>query len=156
MLAKIFHVTGAYMCHSVVPVLFIPYGYMLYREIGFLLFKEKSHVNLFLLIISVGNFFMGKNYDTSYEILTTSVWQGGTFLYNIALPGIFYFLFKFIKKSHNKFDLFMVFMMLIIGAMTVPKSGITLSVLTVILLGFSFCVEKILTKRKRIDAGIHI
>lgn len=157
MLAKIFGVTGAFMCHSIVPVLYIPLAYVLYREIGMLLFKqEHNHVSLFILMICIGNFFIGNHYDTSYEMLTTSVWQGGTFLYNIALPGIFYFEFKFLKKGQNVLDLVMAGMMFIIGVMSVPKSGIVLSSLTVILLGFSFLVERMLTKRKRIDAGINI
>lgn len=156
MLAKIVGVSGAFMCHSIVPVLFIPIGYILYREIGFFLFKQKhDQVNLFLLLICIGNFFIGNSYNFSYEMLTTSVWQGGTFLYSIVLPGIFYFTFKFLK-NRSRFDLIMVFMMLVIGSMTVPKSGIVLSGLTFIILGVSFMIERMMIKRKRIDAGINI
>lgn len=156
MLAKIFGVSGAFMCHSIVPVLFIPIGYIIYREIGILLFKQKpSQVNIFLLLICIGNFFIGNSYNYSYEMLTTTAWQGGTFLYSIVLPGIFYFTFKFFKNC-SRFDLLMVFMMLVIGSMTVPKSGIVLSGLTFIILGVSFMIERMMTKRKRIDAGIII
>ncbi|GEM_PF-6264234 len=156
MLAKIFGVSGAFMCHSIVPVLFIPVGYILYREIGILLFKQKtSQVNLFLLLICIGNFFIGNSYNSSYEMLTTTVWQGGTFLYSIVLPGIFCFTFRFLK-NRSRFDLIMAFMMLVIGSMTVPKSGIVLSGLTFIIVGVSFMIERMMTKRKRIDAGINI
>lgn len=156
MLAKIFGVSGAFMCHTIVPVLFIPIGYILYHEIGGLLFKQKpNQVKMFLLLICFGNFFIGINYNTSYEMLTTSVWQGGSFLSSIVLPGIFYFEFNYLKKR-SKFHLFMVFMMLVIGSMTIPKSGIILSGIAVIVLGISFVIERMITKRKRIDAGINI
>jgi hypothetical protein len=156
-LAKLFGVSGAFMCHSVVPVIFIPVGYILYREIGNLLFKnDKRVVNIFLIIICISNLFIGKNADASYEMLSTCIWQGGSFLYNIVLPGIFYFEFKFLKKSRKSLDIIMCFMMLIIGAMTIPRSGGVLSILLIMVLGFSFAIEKIVTKRKRMDAGISI
>lgn len=157
MLAKIFKVSGAFMCHSVVPMIFIPVGYILYREIGLLLFKQdKRVVNIFLIIICISNMFIGKNYDASYEMLSTCIWQGGSFLYNIALPGIFYFEFKFLRKSRKILDFILCFMMLMIGAMSVPLTGGILSGLMFVVLGLSFTIEKIFTKRKRMDAGINI
>ncbi|WP_099467045.1 DUF6077 domain-containing protein [Konateibacter massiliensis] len=157
MLAKISGVSAAFMCHTVVPMLFIPIGYILYREIGLLLFKQdKRAMGIFLLIICVGNFFIGRNYASSYEMLSTTIWQGGSFLYNIALPGIFYFGFKLLRKNRTKIDLVMLFMMIIVGIMTVPTTGIVLSILLVAVLGFSFTIEKMITRRKRKDAGIHI
>lgn len=157
MLAKLFGVSGALMCHSIVPIIFIPIGYILYREIGLLLFKQdKRAVNVFVLIICFSNFFIGKNYDSSYELLSTSIWQGGAFLYNIVLPGIFYFEFKFFRRNRKIMDLIMMFMMLILGTMTIPLSGGVLSVLVVLILGFSFVIEKLLTRRKRMNAGINI
>jgi hypothetical protein len=157
MLAKLCGVSGAFLCHTVVPVLFIPVGYMLYKEIGLVLFKmDKRNVNIFLILIGISNMFIGKNYDSSYEMLSTCIWQGGSFLYNIALPGIFYFEFKYLRKTRNKFDLFMFFTMLIIGAMTVPVTGAMLSILLSVVLALSFGIEKVITKRKRMDAGINI
>lgn len=157
MLAKLFGVSGAFMCHNVVPVLFIPVGYILYREIGLVLFKnDRRNVNIFLIIICISNMFIGKNYDSSYEMLSTCIWQGGSFLYNIALPGIFYFEFKYLRKTRHKFDLFMFFTMIIVGAMTVPVTGAMLSILLAIVLALSFGIEKVITKRKRMDAGINI
>ena len=100
--------------------------------------------------------FIGKNYDSSYEMLSTCIWQGGSFLYNIALPGIFYFEFKFLRKNRKASDCIMCFAMLVIGAMTVPVAGVLVSCLLILVLGLSFMIEKILTKRKRMDAGIHI
>jgi Family of unknown function (DUF6077) len=157
MLAKLFGVSGALMCHSIIPIIFIPIGYILYREIGLLLFKQDKRVaNLFVIILCFSNFFIGKNYDSSYELLSTSIWQGGTFLYNIALPGVFYFEFKFLRRNRKIMDLIMLFMMLILGTMTVPVSGFVLSGFVLLILGFSFTVEKLLTRRKRMDAGINI
>lgn len=157
MLARLFGVTGAFMCHSVVPVLFIPVGYILYREIGLFLFRQDDRaIRIFLVLICLCNFFIGKNYDTSYEMLSTCIWQGGAFLYNIVLPGIFYFEFNLFRKNYKKLNYCMFFMMMMIGTMTVPKSGIFLSVLAAIVLGVSFFIEKLLTRRKRMDAGINI
>lgn len=157
MLAKLFQVSGAFMCHNVVPMLFIPIGYIVYREIGLMLFKnDKRNVNLFLIIICISNMFIGKNYDSSYEMLSTCIWQGGSFLYNIALPGIFYFEFKYLRRNRKNSDLIMFFTMLIVGAMTVPITGSVLSILLATVLALSFTIEKVITKRKRMDAGINI
>lgn len=156
MIAKIFGISGAFMCHSVAPMLFIPIGYILYREIGYLLFKkDKRKVNIFLILICVINMFIGKNYDSSYEMLSTSIWQGGSYLYNIVLPAIFYFEYRFLMCKKTVTDLTMLLIMVVIGVMTVPVTGGILSLMVVIILGFSIWLEKIITKRKRIDAGIH-
>ncbi|MFA9376824.1 MAG: DUF6077 domain-containing protein [Lachnotalea sp.] len=155
MLAKLFQVSGAFMCHSVVPMLFIPLGYIVYREIGLVLFKkDKRNVNIFLIIICITNMFIGKNYASSYEMLSTCIWQGGSFLYNIVLPGIFCFEFKYLRKNGKISDLVMVLAMILVGAMTVPITGGVLSVLLVLVLALSFAIDKVITKRKRMDAGI--
>lgn len=157
MLAKLFGVSGAFFCHTIVPILFIPVGYILYKEMGLLLFKnEKRSVSLFLFMMCMINLFIGKNYDSSYEMLSTCIWQGGSFLYNIALPGIFYFEFQFFRKSRKLFNLIMFFIMLIVAVMTVPITGILLSILMSIVLAVSFGIEKAITRRKRMDAGINI
>lgn len=157
MLSKLFGVSAAQMCHTIVPIMFIPIGYILYKEIGVLLFKgEKGHIRVFLLLLCIGNFFIGKNYDFSYEMLSTSIWQGGTFLANIVLPGIFYFEFKLLKGRKKMLNVVMVILMLILGAMTVPKSGLVLSLLVVIVLGLSFTIDKLWIRRKRMHAGIDI
>jgi len=89
-------------------------------------------------------------------MLSTCIWQGGSFLYNIALPAIFYFEFRFFRKNRKVSDLIMFFIMLIVGVMTVPVTGIMLSGLMTVVLAISFGLEKAITRRKRLDAGINI
>jgi hypothetical protein len=157
MLAKLFGVSGALFSHTIVPIIYIPVGYILYREMGLLLFKnEKRSVSLFLFMICVINMFIGKNYDSSYEMLSTCIWQGGSFLYNIALPGIFYFEFRYFRKNRKISDLIMLLLMLVVGVMTAPVTGILLSILIMVVLALSFGIEKAITRRKRMDAGINI
>lgn len=157
MLAKLFGVTGAFFCHTIAPILFIPVAYILYYELGLLLFKnEKRSVSLFLFMICIINLFIGKKYDSSYEMVSTCIWQGGSFLYNIALPGIFYFQFRFFRKNKKISDLSMLLIMFIVAIMTVPVTGIMLSILMMVVLALSFGIEKAITRRKRMDAGINI
>jgi membrane protease YdiL (CAAX protease family) len=132
-------------------------GYILYKEMGLLLFKNETRsVSIFLVLICVMNLFIGKEYNSSYEMLSTCIWQGGSFLYNIALPGIFYFEFRILRKNRRIADFIMLIIVFVVGVMTVPVTGLVLSSLMIIVLAASFGIEKAITRRKRMDAGINI
>ncbi len=133
-IAKILNVTGAYTNHIVVPCIFIIFGYMLYYKIGDMLFadgqktKQIRNKQLFMFLMVVYNFFMGKTYTVGYEGLATCIWHGGSFLYAIGVPVLLYALGKvFFEK--NKRAITLIALAGTMCIMTMKNTGIVVAVL---------------------------
>lgn len=154
-LSKFFRVNASVMSHTLVPVIFIIAAYILYRQIALYLFKDnKRAAKIFVLIICIFNCFSGRDIRVSFEMLSTCIWQGGSFLYNISLPLIFLSGLKVLNKRRKRRDIVLLIMSLLIGIMSVPRAGLILSAAVLFCLYFAVLTEKLIlkVKRKKINA----
>lgn len=91
-------INAAAVSHSVIPFFLILTTYLIFNEIGKLLFEENNEKRyMFLTLIAVYEMFSSVSTSTSGRFLLTRARQGKEALANIILPLLFYELFRIIK-----------------------------------------------------------
>lgn len=79
----------AIICHSVIPLLLIPLTYILYYQIGKILFdKKKELLPMFMLLMSLWQMFGNISIYTTETFFLTRTWQGKSFAGNFIIPAV--------------------------------------------------------------------
>lgn len=82
-----FHATV--ICHSVLPLLFIPFTYLIYYQIGNVLFKKKKELlPVFMVLIALWQVFGNISVYTTETFFLTRTWQGKSFAGNVVIPAV--------------------------------------------------------------------
>ena len=107
-IAKVSGVHATIVSHSVIPLLFIPLVYLVYAEIGKMLFKEKKEMlPVFMIIVSFLMMFGNVSHYTPATFFLMRTWQGKALVGNLVFPMIFwiflemYNLVEIEKKSNS-------------------------------------------------------
>ena len=91
------------VCHSVIPLLLIPLTYILYYQIGRLLFdKRKELLPMFMVLLALWQMFGNISIYTTETFFLTRTWQGKSFAGNFIIPAVFWIflaLFKPIEEA---------------------------------------------------------
>lgn len=88
-IAKISGVHATILAHTLLPMFLIPFTYMIYIEIGRMLFrKDPNKLPMFMIIMAVFQMFGHTSIMTSETFFLTRTWQGKAMLANIAIPLI--------------------------------------------------------------------
>ncbi len=92
------------LSHSVMPLFFIPFVYLLYLEIGRLIFRNKQHIlPVFMIIVSVIMMFGNVSIYTPATFFLMRTWQGKALVANLVFPMIFWvFLWMFEDHKDQK------------------------------------------------------
>lgn len=112
--AYVSKITGIHpliVTHTIIPGIFIAISYILWWEIGKILFKEKEKQGIFLVLISVINIFGNTSVYTQASFLLFRIWQGKAMLPNIILPAIlltFLEIYQYPKRKRQWFILFII------------------------------------------------
>ena len=89
--AKVSGVHATIVSHSVIPLLFIPLVYLVYAQIGKVLFKDKKEmVPVFLIIVSFLMMFGNVSHYTPATFFLMRTWQGKAMVGNLVFPMIFW------------------------------------------------------------------
>lgn len=93
------------VAHSIVPLVLIPLSYLIYYEIGKLLFPDKkSLLPLFLVFMAVWQMFGNVSIYTTETFFLTRTWQGKSFAGNFVIPAVIWlFLCLFPDKGEKDF-----------------------------------------------------
>lgn len=90
-IAKVSGVHATIVSHSVIPLLFIPLVYLVYAQIGKVLFKDKKEmVPVFLIIVSFLMMFGNVSHYTPATFFLMRTWQGKAMVGNLVFPMIFW------------------------------------------------------------------
>ena len=118
-LSKLFVVSPAVLCHSILPALLIPLHYMAYYVAGREISRQKT--GMFLLFVTLLNFACGPSTYDQGAFLTLRIWQGKAVLVNILLPLILY-VFLRVTKTGKLFvrNIFFLFALLIFQCHYLP------------------------------------
>lgn len=88
-IAKVSGVHATILAHTLLPMFLIPFTYMIYIEIGRMLFrKDPNKLPMFMIIMAVFQMFGHTSIMTSETFFLTRTWQGKAMLANIAIPLI--------------------------------------------------------------------
>jgi len=104
-IAKVSGVHATIVSHSVIPLLFIPLVYLVYAQIGKVLFKDKKEmVPVFLIIVSFLMMFGNVSHYTPATFFLMRTWQGKAMVGNLVFPMIFWIFLEMYEnvKASNK------------------------------------------------------
>jgi hypothetical protein len=88
-IAKISGVHATILAHTLLPMFLIPFTYMIYIEIGRMLFrKDPNKLPMFMIIMAVFQLFGHTSISTTETFFLTRTWQGKSMLANVAIPLI--------------------------------------------------------------------
>ncbi|MFV0528631.1 MAG: DUF6077 domain-containing protein [Lachnospiraceae bacterium] len=92
----------ATFAHTVLPMFFIPLAYIVYYQIGKVLFKEnKVQIGWFLVFACVFNIFGNYTAYTQSTFMLLRIWQGKAVLAAIIVPAIFYACMQVMKNNEK-------------------------------------------------------
>jgi len=98
---KVFHVHPVIFAHVVVPIFMLVLAYTVYWQLAKVLFVGQGVQNkreYFLLFMNVINIFGRFSERTTGVFLLARSWQGKTFFCSIAIPLMFVFFIRLIRK----------------------------------------------------------
>jgi len=100
-IAKVSGVHATIVSHSVIPLLFIPLVYLVYAQIGKVLFKDKKEmVPVFLIIVSFLMMFGNVSHYTPATFFLMRTWQGKAMVGNLVFPMIFWIFLEMYENVH--------------------------------------------------------
>lgn len=85
---KIFNVNTAFFAHTIMPIFFIPFHYILVYMIGKAINKKTSHI--FVLIYEMINLYSGYSGYSQGAFLLYRIWQGKAVMINIIMLVLIY------------------------------------------------------------------
>ena len=133
-------VTGVHVtiiAHTIFPVIFIPFAYMIYAMLGRRLFTDKKNaVGYFLILAAAVYIFSGYSVYTQGTFLLIRVWQGKAVLAGALLPGIFYYGLRAYEKKHHALDYIMLTALMLscclVSSMGIMLGAVVLGLLAVV------------------------
>jgi hypothetical protein len=88
-MARVSGVHATIMSHSVVPLLIIPFVYLVYMEIARILFRRRQEIMpVFMIIVSLLMMFGNVSIYTPATFFLTRTWQGKALVSNLVFPLI--------------------------------------------------------------------
>lgn len=136
------NVHPAILMHTFLPVLLIPFAYMVYLLVGKKLFPEKPVSQwLFLFFLCVIHIFGNFSIYTSSTFLLVRIWQGKAILASVILPMLLYFIIRTMKDYDSKADWIMLFLAMT-AASLVSSMGIILAPILVGSYGIVYAAVK--------------
>ena len=89
--------------HSVIPVLVIPFVYLVYVEIARILFRRRQEIiPVFMIIVSFLMLFGNVSIYTPATFFLTRTWQGKTIVCNLVFPLIFWVFLWMLEDSKRR------------------------------------------------------
>lgn len=127
----------AAMAHTVFPLVFIPFAYMIYGLLGIRFFKENRWaVGAFLILASMVTMFSGYSVYTEGMFLLVRIWQGKAVLAGALLPAVYEYGFRAFQNKGKLTDYLMVFA-LMLACSLVSSMGIMLGAIALGITGFT-------------------
>lgn len=125
--AKITGVHSAALAHTVMPLFFIPFTYMVYALLGKRLFgKEKRLAGFFLILVCLLHIFSGYSVYTQGTFLLVRIWQGKALLAAALIPAVYYYCLKTVQEKKGLFINSAMLLFLMLACCLVSSMGIML------------------------------
>lgn len=90
-IGKMSGIHATIICHSVIPLVLIPLTYVLYHEIGKILFRKRNDLQpMFMVILALWQMFGNVSIYTAETFFLTRTWQGKSLAANFVIPAVFW------------------------------------------------------------------
>ena len=146
-LARMTGVHATIMSHTVLPVFLIPLTYMIYYEIGKILFKDKEEqLPAYMIVLNVLQLFGNVSIYTNATFFLTRTWQGKSMLANVVIPAIFMvvlWLFEGEAQKREKRTGFwcLLFMINVVAAM-MSTASVFLNTMLIGIMALMLCIQE--------------
>lgn len=118
-LCKLCMIHPAIVCHTVVPLFYIPIAYLTYVMMGRELFRDDTRkISTFVIMVSFLHIFSGYSVYNSGAFLLLRIWQGKALFASFVLPFLFWFAIKFLKNDVTRKESLIVLIACLAAAMT--------------------------------------
>ena len=102
-IARMSGIHATIVSHSVIPVLIIPFVYLVYVEIARILFRRRQEIiPVFMIIVSFLMMFGNVSIYTPATFFLTRTWQGKAIVCNLVFPLIFWVFLWMLEDSKRK------------------------------------------------------
>lgn len=102
-IAKMSGIHATIVSHTIMPLFFIPLVYLLYVEIGRILFRTRQHdIPVFMIIISFLLMFGNVSIYTPATFFFMRTWQGKALVGNLVFPMIFWVFFWMLEDVEKR------------------------------------------------------
>lgn len=125
-LSDISFMNATIFAHTVFPVVFIAFAYMVYYIISELLFENESDKNILIIFISMLNIFGNSSVYTMSSFLLLRIWQGKAVLSSILLPAA-YAMWVICKSAEKGIFRWICLLLLIVSCCFVSSMGVALA-----------------------------
>lgn len=130
------------ICHSVLPLVLIPLTYLIYYQIGSVLFQKKRELlPMFLFLIALWQIFGNISLYTTETFFLTRTWQGKSFAGNVVIPAVIW-IFLLLYDSSKTAGLWILLAALNLAGGASSSLAVLLSCLMTAGFGFLFAVSK--------------
>lgn len=139
---KISNIHVTIICHSVVPLLFIPLTYLIYYQIGKTLFSKKRELlPMFMILLGLWQVFGNISLYTTETFFLTRTWQGKSFAGNFVIPAVIW-IFLQIYEDEKQPGWWLLLGALNLAGGASSSLAVMLSCLMTVGFGFLFAVGK--------------
>jgi len=147
-IAKLTGIHPAVLSHAILPVIFIPYAYVVSYLIADFLFKDKRKVGYFMFIIAIVVLFSFEStYSWGYTMLSI-IWQGRSIAAVIMLPLLWYVLMFFLRSDEYSKGLYLVIITVALANANLSGMGWMMTPL----IGGAFALAYLVLKKKLLPA----
>lgn len=102
-IARVSGIHSTIVSHSVIPVLIIPFVYLVYVEIARILFRRRQEIMpVFMIIVSFLMLFGNVSIYTPATFFLTRTWQGKAIVCNLVFPLILWVFLWMLEDSKRK------------------------------------------------------
>lgn len=102
-LARMSGIHAAIMSHTVLPMCLIPLTYLIYYEIGKVLFRDKEEqLPAYMVFIALLQMFGNVSIYTNATFFLMRTWQGKSMLANVVIPFVFFVLLRLFDGDSEK------------------------------------------------------
>lgn len=130
------------ICHSVIPLVFIPLTYLIYYQIGKTLFARKRELlPMFMLLLGLWQMFGNVSLYTTETFFLTRTWQGKSFAGNFVIPTVIW-IFLRLYEDEKKAVWWILLGALNLAGGASSSLAVMLSCLMTVGFGFLFAVSK--------------
>lgn len=102
-LARMTGIHATILSHTILPVVLIPLTYLIYYEIGKVLFREKEEqISTYMLYMCFLQIFGNVSIYTNATFFLTRTWQGKSMFANVVIPAVFMVLLWLFEGEPDK------------------------------------------------------
>ena len=121
-ICKLANVPPAVLCHTIIPLFFIPLTYLVIYKVGKEFVGER--VPIFLIFICLLNIFSGFSSYTQGAFLLLRIWQGKAVMVNIILPLVLFAFIKIMKEKKVSWKVLLFLYSLLLAAFHTSTVGV--------------------------------